>query len=102
MPPMPALSITAESALTCASAVKTGLRTSRRRSALSPSSCVETVKIGLDRIERPVFERELEQRGGVTARHAGNDGLLACHVSALLRNLAGSAPSPTVGPKPLN
>ena len=47
---------------------------------------VERVEILLDRIGRLLFERELEQGVGVAARHAGNDGVFACHLDALLVN----------------
>ena len=77
-PLMPALSRMAESACSCSSAPNTGLRTSRARSglaAISASNCSRSV---LTRVDGFVFERQLEQGGGVTARHAGNDRVFAC------------------------
>ena len=43
---------------------------------------VELVEIGLDRIDGLVLERQLEQGAGVTAGHAGNKGVFACHGDA--------------------
>ena len=73
------LAASASSALTCSSAEKTGLRTSRFRSALSATISLEPVEIGPDLVERLLLEREIEKRGRVAPRHPGNNRLFACH-----------------------
>ncbi len=82
---MPALSSTAESDFSCSSAVNTGLRTSRSRSALSFEQRVETVEIGPHGVDGMLFERKLEQCGRIAAGHAGNDQAFACHVDTLVK-----------------
>ena len=79
---MPALSSTASSAFACSSAENTGLRTRRVRSGLDADQRVERLEIGLHLVDGFALERELEQRGGVTPRHAGNDSVFACHADA--------------------
>ena len=64
------------------------------RSGLSRDQRVEPVEIGPDGVERLVVERQLEQRGGVAARHAGNDRVFACHGTlVLLTSFTGRTPS---------
>ena len=41
---------------------------------------VETVEIGFDRVDGMLFERQLEQCGGIASCHAGYDRFVACHV----------------------
>ena len=79
-PPIPARSSTAESAFSCSSAEKTGLRTSRVRSALSRNERVEAIKIGLHGVDGIGVAREIEQRGRVAAGHAGHKVFFACQV----------------------
>ena len=79
---MPALSSMAVSAFSCSSAPNTGLRTSRCRSGALGDQGVESLEIGLDRVDRFCLERELEQGAGVAASHAGSDRVFACHVDA--------------------
>ena len=63
---------------------------------------VETVEVGLDRVERMLpSSASSNKRGRIAARHAGYDGFFACHVDLLSGNSAGSAPSRTAGAKPL-
>ena len=91
---MPALSRMAASALRCSSAPNTGLRTSRLRSALSAISASNAFEIGLDRVDGLVFERELEQGGGIAASHAGNDRVFACHWTLVfVTSFTGRTPS---------
>ncbi len=53
---MPALSSTAASAAVCSSAVKTGLRTSRAQIGTLANQRVETIEIGLDRVDRALLQ----------------------------------------------
>ena len=83
MPAMPALSSTAASALACSSAENTGLRTSRFRSALSAQHGVESVEIGLDRVDGFLVARQLEQGRCITAGHSRNGRIFSSHRRAL-------------------
>ena len=66
---------------------------------------IEPFEIGLDGVDRVRLAREIEQRGRVAARHAGNDGFFACHFACsfgvlleLFRKTA--QPARTVGASP--
>ena len=82
---MPARSSTPESARVCSSAENTGLRSRRARSATSATSASKRSRSTLTAIDGVLLARELEQRGRVAARHAGNDCVFACHVDLLFR-----------------
>ena len=76
---MPALSSTAASALACSSAENTGERTRRVQVRARRDQRVERLQISLDLVDGVALERQLEQRGRITPRHAGNDAAFACH-----------------------
>ena len=78
MPSMPALSSSAASALACSSAANTGAHEARQIRARRDQR-VERLEIGLHLVDGLALERQLEQRGGVTPRHAGYDFAFACH-----------------------
>jgi hypothetical protein len=44
---------------------------------------IEAIEIDFDAIEGVLFARELEKRGRVATRHAGNDCMFPCHKDAL-------------------
>ena len=93
-PLMPALSSIAASAFSCSSAPNTGLRTRRSRSGLSAISASNGSRSALTASIALLLARELEQRVGVAAGHAGDDGVFACHRDArLFTSFTGRAPS---------
>ena len=69
------------SACNCSSAENTGLRTSRVRSALSATSASKRSRSAFTASIAFASLRKIEQRGRVTAGHAGHEGFFACHVA---------------------
>ena len=71
-PLMPALARMAPSALRCSSAPEHRAAHQAIEVGAVGDQRVELFEIGFDRVERLVFERELEQRRRITACHTGN------------------------------
>ena len=48
---------------------------------------VEAFEVGLHGVDRAALARQIKQRGGVTAGHAGYDGFFGCQVGALWKKV---------------